>query len=491
MNNNYTIKYGDTLSGIALKNGTTVSALMSANPTIKNADKIGAGVSIVLPQSQNNIQNTTQQRVADTKAQADYSNLMTAKGLNGANATPSPTGGSAGTATNGATTTAGNTQGQDPNQKASNLNGLVDSLYLQGTTDPAKILSQSNGQLDLDTINKRLETLNADPTYKANAGIMTEYQKNIKSLDDQKAQLDTQFEALKLNMEAENKSAVESIQSNFALRREQLKSANEALRGSREKMGYQTDSFRYTPTQMNGLITNDEQNYVTNLAELDAQEKQLLLQASSAKAKGDWDFLSKSMDAYNAINDNRKSVLGEMLRISVENNKKLTADNKIEQLSASQRGTQADNIAESAMNAVAGLTGQERQNKLQEIAKEYKIDVRELESSVLKSETTAKKQGLDIANKQKTLDKVSAVKAPAKTTTKTTKTTKPTVAQSIELDIGDAVSQIKEIMKTNSWRGVNPDDYAEAYNYFITTYGYSSAKKFKQALEDEGILVDN
>jgi LysM repeat protein len=46
---NYQIKWGDTLSGIAKKNGTTVGALMKANPQIKDANKIFAGKALNIP----------------------------------------------------------------------------------------------------------------------------------------------------------------------------------------------------------------------------------------------------------------------------------------------------------------------------------------------------------------------------------------------------------------------------------------------------------
>ncbi|WNG23392.1 LysM peptidoglycan-binding domain-containing NlpC/P60 family protein [Cystobacter fuscus] len=46
---NYQIKWGDTLSGIAKKNGTTVNALMKANPQIKDANKIYAGKALNIP----------------------------------------------------------------------------------------------------------------------------------------------------------------------------------------------------------------------------------------------------------------------------------------------------------------------------------------------------------------------------------------------------------------------------------------------------------
>jgi LysM repeat protein len=46
---NYQIKSGDTLSRIAQQHGTSVSALMKANPQIKNADLIYTGRSLNIP----------------------------------------------------------------------------------------------------------------------------------------------------------------------------------------------------------------------------------------------------------------------------------------------------------------------------------------------------------------------------------------------------------------------------------------------------------
>lgn len=45
----YSVKSGDTLSAIAARNNTTVSALLAANPQIQNADRIQAGQSINVP----------------------------------------------------------------------------------------------------------------------------------------------------------------------------------------------------------------------------------------------------------------------------------------------------------------------------------------------------------------------------------------------------------------------------------------------------------
>lgn len=49
---NYTIQWGDTLSGIARRNNTDVNTLMSLNPYITNANRIYAGKNLVLPDAQ-------------------------------------------------------------------------------------------------------------------------------------------------------------------------------------------------------------------------------------------------------------------------------------------------------------------------------------------------------------------------------------------------------------------------------------------------------
>jgi LysM repeat protein len=51
-NTTYQIKSGDTLSGIASKYGTTLSALLKANPNITDPNKIYAGASLYLPTAQ-------------------------------------------------------------------------------------------------------------------------------------------------------------------------------------------------------------------------------------------------------------------------------------------------------------------------------------------------------------------------------------------------------------------------------------------------------
>ena len=53
---NYNIKWGDTLSGLAQKFGTSVDSLMKSNPQIKNRDLIYAGANLNVPGKKDDFQ---------------------------------------------------------------------------------------------------------------------------------------------------------------------------------------------------------------------------------------------------------------------------------------------------------------------------------------------------------------------------------------------------------------------------------------------------
>ena len=87
----YTIKYGDTLSGIAQKYGTNVDTLMSLNPYITNADKIQAGKSLNLPGAQTTTQTqpvkqTTTPAKTTQQLAEEYAKIQTANSSNDTNA---------------------------------------------------------------------------------------------------------------------------------------------------------------------------------------------------------------------------------------------------------------------------------------------------------------------------------------------------------------------------------------------------------------------
>ncbi|MBM7119486.1 C40 family peptidase [Archangium primigenium] len=85
----YRIKSGDTLSAIAKSHHTTVSALMKANPQIKNANKIYAGKSLNLPGARDSFEPG---KAGGGKAGGAQAGGKPAGGTGGAGGATAPTG---------------------------------------------------------------------------------------------------------------------------------------------------------------------------------------------------------------------------------------------------------------------------------------------------------------------------------------------------------------------------------------------------------------
>lgn len=481
MNETITIKNGDTLTGIALKNNTTVSALLAANKYITDPNKIIAGKTLVVPKAAtaptSTIQTTTTQRTTDQENLNKFNQASALK--------------------TGAVTTGVQTTGNVDNGTASNVSvdgktttttpaGITaESLYLSGVTDPTEIYNQlvaGNQAKDvtIDTVKNTVTNLAKDP----NSLLQSQTNMQLKRLDQERDNLAAQFETMKQGLEAENKAAIDSITATFTRRRDQLKTANESLIGTRAKAGYATDAFRYTPQQMEGLVTNDENNYIMKLTELDAEEKSLLMQAATAKRKGDWELLGTMMSNYDKINDNRTNLLSKLITVAQNNNKKIDAEAKIAAKanavpSATQGAALGKAVAPAIREAIDGMTDAEKEAFITEKATALKIDPLVLKGAVLNQSVTDTLNTAKITKAQQ--------QAVPKSSTKKTTTTKVTADQAI----GKAIDEFSQVMKQKGWKGVNPDHYQEWYDYVNKRFGYTAAKKLKKAMEENGLAVDN
>lgn len=410
----YTIKYGDTLSGLAQKNGVTLDSILKANPTITDPNKIIAGANLKIPTVANptttptTIQTTTAQRTADQKTVNDYNTLTASKGItdptmtamydsNGnvvyvsdpkINTQYSLTNPKASTSgvLNTPTNTATGNNGVTP--VVPDMNSSIDLAFTSGNTDPTAIyndlISKNIPNVTLDSVTARIAELQKDPSKLAMSNTNTQ----LKTLEKQKADFDTQMAGLRASSDAENKAAIDNITAIFATRRSQLEDSHKSLAGLTAKAGYQTDAFRYTPTQAEGLVTNEEQGYISKLAELDSQEKTLLLQAASAKRKSDFDLLSQQMTQYDKINDNRVNLISKLLTIATENNKAITAEKQIAAKanalpSSASVATLAKAVAPAMKEAIANMSDADKETYLTEKATALKIPLDVLKGEVI------------------------------------------------------------------------------------------------------------
>lgn len=385
---NYTIKWGDTLSGLALKNGTTVSALMAANPQITDPDKIYAGKELVIPtQNQTTtVQSTSGIREQDKKVEEQHQNIIDKKAAQAA-----PT-------TTGTTTEGGQTQTPGQTTQTPPAPMSITDIYLTGTTDPTeiytKISTDPNNKLTLQDVQAQVQKLGADVGISTRGRLAAQ----VKAYDDQWNKFNAEMQANKATMDAENRAMVDSITATFAKRREELKKSAEYLHAARSKAGYASDAFRYTTTGAEGLVTDAEQQYITRLSAIDADEKAALLAAAQAKSKDDRDALAKQMEIYNQLNDDRINVILKLNEMATAENKRIADEAKAAKAEANKSlESRIPLIYQEYSNAT------DKEAYLLGKAKELGIDIDVLKSEMITAGQKMDKYNLDIAKAKKTL----------------------------------------------------------------------------------------
>lgn len=360
------------------------------------------------------IQTTTAQRNADVQTQVKYDALTKAKGLA---TTPTITGTTTPTTTETPTTTTSTATPKKPED-------AVSLYYSQGITDPyqiySKILNSNDATVDYNTVVKTLDTLKGDQKLTAESG----YASQLRALDEDRIKVQQQFDEMKKNLSEENKRAIDSITAKFNVRRETLKQNMANLMGVHEKQGYATGGNRYTQMQQAGILTNDENNLVARLGELDSQEQIALLEASQAKSKSDWDNLSNTLNQFDKINDNRVTILKNLSTIADNENKRVEAETKVLEkaklLGYANPSAYAKGIAPALAEESLGMSDAQLDAFVKAKSTETGLDETVLRSAILEKRTALQK----------------------KVTTKSTggKVTKASVHNSIQAMINDNVA---------------------------------------------------
>jgi len=345
----------------------------------------------------NTIQTTTAQRGRDFTTQNRYNEVITNR-LGTTPATPTPTLGAPATPANQSTrvgTGAGQAPTLDDNNGVTvtsykdNGDGTTTNVLSDGTTSTVRYIKNADGsQTAVEVGNGEASS----PILDAEREFSASTRQQLADLDSQKMMFDKKIDRLLASNNALYKGTISSIKSTFDARADSLKENYARLGASRTKAQFQTDAFRYTPTHAEGIITNDENNMVMDLADLDAQEQSLILAATTAKEAKDWDALDAQMKMYDTISQQKSTLIGSLLTAATEQNRRIEAELKIEREIAEKAAAtkQGDGAAKLAANVapviakeVAKMTQEEAVAYVTKKAGELGIDPNILRSAVI------------------------------------------------------------------------------------------------------------
>lgn len=342
----------------------------------------------------NTIQTTTGQRNRDTATQNRYNEIMTNR-MGSTPATPAlPT---VTTPANQSTRT-GNGQPvpSDIQNNAATVTGYTDNgdgtttnTLSDGTTSTVRYIKNADGSMtpvEVGSGDGSSPILDAEKEFTANT------RQQLADLESQKSIFDKKIDRLLASNNSLYQGTIASIKSTFDSRADSLKENYARLGASRTKAGFQTDSFRYTPTHAEGIITNDENNMVNDLADLDAQEQALILAATTAKEAKDWDALDAQMKMYDTMSQQKTTLLTSLLTAATAQNRRIEDEAKIEReiaekALATKQGDGAiklaANIAPVISKAIANMTEEEAVAYVTKKATDLGIDPDILRSQVI------------------------------------------------------------------------------------------------------------
>lgn len=324
--------------------------------------------------------------------------------------------------------------------------------------------------------------INKDDTPEAQAA-KSAAKASIDALDKQVAEVNSTFDALKANAPAENQAVMDQIKAKFNKTRERMMLNQANLLGQHEKLGYSTGGNRYTQMQEAGILSNDANNNLIQLSELDSQEATAIMEAANARKKSDFDMLSTKLTQLDKINDNRTTILKNLNDYATTALKNATTLSKIAETENLQGfsdvGKKAQALAPLYLEQIKNMDAKQMEAFINQKAKDNGI-----KPDILKSAIISEKDAV-------TLDeaKLAKLKTPVKTTTP--KTTKKTATQSKIDDVSSIIKDFQTQIKSRGWKGANPIAYKKYKDQLLAMYGISAVAELDKQMASLGIKVDN
>jgi len=255
------------------------------------------------------MQTTTAQRNADVQTQVKFDNMASSKGLsaplNNGVITPSMS---------QYTSSAVYDNPNDKNQ----LTG-----YKNNSTG---VITYNDGSTSIEKANQPWAIKEGDSPEAI--ALKNAYKDGDSLREKQFKEINDSLEKYKINAPIENQRMIDQIKAKYDKKKAILEQNMANLVGVHEKMGYASGGNRYTQGQSAGILTNDANNLLIKMSELESLEAGELLDASNARNQNDWDLLQKKMSALDKLNNDKIQALKDLNQIASDELKKTTQASK-------------------------------------------------------------------------------------------------------------------------------------------------------------------
>lgn len=298
------INPGDTLSSIASQNGTSVNAIMAANPSITDANKIQAGAKLTLPAKPTVIQTTTAQRGVTAQNVSDH-NAMVTNISNAGNPTPPVT--PSGSGSGGA----GGAGGGDTNSSTDPItgqpSGAVGFKYDAGGN--RTWVDASGNPLAASSDSRSAMTGKV-------ADIQTQGSDQIRALTS------TLQNALAYTNSI-GAANIQQIMQMYQARIGSIQESTDRQAAQKTSAGYRTGLNRYAPDQAAGVVSEVEQIGQQRIVDLITKMNDAVTKAQSSLQAGDMKAFNDTSNQIKGIQKNMSTEINNLYKEAQQYNANL------------------------------------------------------------------------------------------------------------------------------------------------------------------------
>lgn len=240
-----------------------------------------------------------------------------------------------------------------------------------------------------------------DPSMDA---LITKYQSGVDDFNTEIANINTQLDSMRANMDQANQTLLDQIGASFDSQVAAAQAVNQAQVAGMTQSGIRSGLSMYAPEIYTGNITKILNDGIAKVSDILSKKAQALAKAQQANAKEDYTSLYQEMQNYEKMQGQEQTQTLNLLK-SVQANEKLVAQEQKDALAAQKtQQTIADTEAKdhayavlSALDSEAGSKGSstlaQDQAMVQEYAALYGLDPQKLLSQVEQLKNTKDSYG--------------------------------------------------------------------------------------------------
>lgn len=351
-----------------------------------------------------------------------------------------------------------------------------------GTTERVQVNQNQDGTSSYTALSPE-----AGVKYDTDASIATATEKNQQEV----AQANATLDSISGMADSATAALITSIQQTYAARISAMEDTNKRILSATTESGYRSGTAQYAPQINAGILTDQEQQGINRVAQLNGEMLSAIAQAQSAQTSQDLDIFNDRMTTLSKLDDELQTTVSGLQKNAIDELQNIQTANKNAFDEQQTQQQNSINTAKAAAPALAqqlnGMNPADAASLISETATQLGIDPKVLMGEISTSLTAEQQDKLNMQNIQ---SEMTARTASTQNSAENTNIAKQRLAldQKTAADkaptSGEVFSAIDNLISPSA-SGVGPDELPGA-TYTDPKTGYLTPDGFSQLVAAAG-----